>query len=367
MRFSRLVIGFLVIAAALWVIVTEQMAGASADAVLNAQVVLVRSPIAGTVADSDRGLGSSFQAGDTLATVTDTRVDSIHLNDLILQRDLADIRRATLLAKRTIVEQQQATLTDRSGQYGTFSLQEMQAHMVEAAERLRILSQDQAGGDAIRLSLAREEVARLQVALDAAGKGVFILGGYNDAPFAEQRGIELAQSIEELSAELDGAAAEIAAYDRRISLERIRVGRAEAAVIPAPVGGIVWERLAVTGSHVERGDALMRIADCDTAFVTLSVTQPVYNRLQVGSTANFRFDGSGEVMTGIVTRLGGSSAAGFYGSLAVAPSERHLERADVALSLPDLSAHPDLRCAIGRTGRAYFEVRPLDWLRSYFR
>lgn len=36
MRFSRLVIGVLVICAAIWVIVNEQLAGASADAVLNA-------------------------------------------------------------------------------------------------------------------------------------------------------------------------------------------------------------------------------------------------------------------------------------------------------------------------------------------
>lgn len=110
----------------------------------------------------------------------------------------------------------------------------------------------------------------------------------------------------------------------------------------------------------------MRLADCGTVFVTLSVTQSVFNRLKPGTTATFRLDGSGETFTGTVARLGGTSAAGFYGSLAIAPSQRHLERADVLLALPGLADHPELRCAIGRTGRAFFEVRPLDWLRAYF-
>ena len=94
MLFSRLVIGVLVILAALWVIVSEQMAGASADAVVNAQVVVVRTPIAGTLRDADRSLGSAVSAGDALATVVDPMPDAVRLDDLVLQRELAEIRRS---------------------------------------------------------------------------------------------------------------------------------------------------------------------------------------------------------------------------------------------------------------------------------
>jgi multidrug resistance efflux pump len=286
--------------------------------------------------------------------------DAVRLDDLILQRDLAEIRRGELVAARSHLETEMRRLEQRSADYRDYSLIEISARLAEAQERLRILASGGAQTDAIRLSLAREEVARLQAVLAAAEKGVFIAGGFNDAPYSEQRNEEAARTLNGLNAGIDGADAEIAALNRRIDQERIRVGRMATATVVAPVDGIIWERLAVSGSHVERGDAVVRLADCSNVFVT----QPVFNRLRPGATATFRVDGSGEVLTGTVARLAGTSAASFYDSLAVAPSQKHLERADVLLTLPALAENPQLRCAIGVTGRAFFEVRPLDWLRS---
>lgn len=366
MRFSRLVIGVLVVLVALWVIVSEQMAGASADAVVNAQVVVVRTPIAGTLRDADRGLGSAVSAGDALATVVDPMPDAVRLDDLVLQRELAEIRRSVQEARKTYLEQELERQTLRSTQYRDLSVQDLTARLAEARERLRHLVEAISPTDEITLSRAREEATSLQIMLTGAEKGVFIAGGFNDAPYSEQNADTLRRDLHLVTQEIDAATAEIAAVTRRIDQERIRVGRMGSAAITSPVGGVIWERMAVTGSHVERGDAVLRLADCDNVFVTLSVTQPVFNRLQLGGTATFRFDGSGEVMTGTVARLAGTSASSFYDSLAVAPGERHLERADVLLSLPELAEHPQLRCAIGRTGRAFFEVRPLDWLRAYF-
>lgn len=169
-----------------------------------------------------------------------------------------------------------------------------------------------------------------------------------------------------LAAEIEAVTHEVAAVTRRIDQERIRAGRAATTAVTAPVRGIVWENLVASGVMVQRGDALLRLADCDTTFVTLSVTQSVFNRLKIGSEAVFRFDGTSEVMSGTVARLAGTSAASFYNTLAVAPSQSHLERADVLLQVPDLAAYADRGCAIGRTGRVFFEARPLDWLRNLF-
>ncbi|MBC7739123.1 MAG: hypothetical protein H7245_18365, partial [Candidatus Saccharibacteria bacterium] len=49
MRYFRLVLGSLIIVLAVWLIVGEQMAGASADAVVNARLSMLRAPIAGTI------------------------------------------------------------------------------------------------------------------------------------------------------------------------------------------------------------------------------------------------------------------------------------------------------------------------------
>ena len=364
MRFSRLVIGVLVIVGTLWVIVSEQMAGASADAVLNAQIAEVRTPISGTVRDSDIGLGAMVATGVALATVIDPVPDDMRLEDLILQRDLAHIRRKAIESRQAALTDELESLRQRAELYSSLSRDEASARLAEARERLRLMAEAEVGYDPIDLSRAREEAVTVQIDLEGIEQGVFIRGGYNDAPHAEQKALEITSSLGELSVERDGVMSEIAALTRRIDTERVRVGRQGAVALSSPVDGIVWERLAVNGAHVVRGATVMRLADCRHTFVTLSVTQTVFNRLHPGATATFRFDGSGEVLTGTVARLAGTSAAGFYGSLAVAPSQRHMERADVMLTLPELQNYPDLRFAIGRTGRAFFEARPLDWLRN---
>jgi hypothetical protein len=58
MRYSRLAIGLLLIVLTLWVTASEQMTGASADAVVNARLNTLRAPIAGTIGDH------SYPAGD---------------------------------------------------------------------------------------------------------------------------------------------------------------------------------------------------------------------------------------------------------------------------------------------------------------
>lgn len=364
MRFSRLVLGVLVIVGALWVIVSEQMAGASADAVLNAQIAEVRTPILGTVRDSDIGLGAMVASGVSLATVIDPVPDDTRLEDLILQRDLAHVRRKAIESRQVALSEELNSFRRRVDVYSSVSREDLSARLAEARERLRLMTEAEVGYDPIDLSRAREEAVSLQIDLEGVEQGVFIRGGYNDSPHAEQKALEIASNQEALSAELDGVMSEIAALTRRIDTERVRVGRQSAVALSSPVDGIVWERLAVNGAYVTPGSTVLRLVDCSNTFVTLSVTQTVFNRLYPGATATFRFDQSGEVLTGTVARLAGTSAAGFYGSLAVAPSQRHLERADVMLTLPDLQNYPDLRCAIGRTGRVFFEVRPLDWLRN---
>ena len=39
----------------------------------------------------------------------------------------------------------------------------------------------------------------------------------------------------------------------------------------------------------------------------------------------------------------------------------------LALLVPAMQSDPDLRCAVGRTGRAFFDTRPMDWMRNLWR
>jgi hypothetical protein len=98
--------------------------------------------------------------------------------------------------------------------------------------------------------------------------------------------------------------------------------------------------------------------------VSLSVTEGVYNSLKIGDPAVFRLSGDGRNLPATVLRLAGSGAETIYQNLAVAPSQKHLERHDVTLLVPALRTEPSLYCIIGRSGRAFFDRRPLDAFRD---
>ena len=387
MRYSRLVIGMFVIFLALWVIVSEQMAGASADAVVNARLSTLRAPVAGTITMQPRELGSSVTAGEEVASVTDPLVDVIRLNDLEMERSFAAAEIARLIAADEAVSAQIAVLEARAQVYRTERLAEIETRLMHARSRLAILEQGAATDDAlsdlveegqsddqggsrvagIAVEYARERVAVLEIDLRAAQQNVFLGDGYNDAPFSEQRRTELDTVRAGLEAEQAEAEARLAGIDVRVAAELRRTTALGGAALSATVNGQVWEVLAANGETVQRGQDVMRLADCDAPMVTLSVTEGVYNRLRVGDEAVFRLNGDGTSFVASVTRLAGPGAQTVYQNLAVAPSQRHLERYDVALLVPSLRDVPELRCSIGRTGRAFFEARPLDWFRDLWR
>lgn len=181
-------------------------------------------------------------------------------------------------------------------------------------------------------------------------------------------GADLASlTIDAGDADLQRARARLTAVDARIAREEARLRRDAKADLIVPVDGVLWEVLAGDGEYVERGQEIAKFMACGSALVTLSVPDNVYGHLHVGATAKFRLDGSSTVYQGTVTRMAGAGAETIYRNLAVAPSLKHLQRYDIALLVPDLRTDPNLRCAVGQTGRVFFDSRPLDWLRAALR
>lgn len=387
MRYFRLVIGSLVIVLAIWLIVGEQMTGASANAVVNARLSTLRTPIAGTITMQPRALGSSVSIGEEVASVTDPLVDSVRLNDLEMERGFLVAKLPRLETQSEAVAAQIAGLVDQLRVYQAERNTEIVARLSHAKFRLGLLERGAVADDEltglveggqsgnpsdprvpeIALDYARERVALLEIALRAARADVFLGNGYNDAPFSEQRRTELESAHAGLVAELVEAEARLAAVETRIEAERRRTTTLGGAVLAATVNGQVWEVIAANGETVQRGQDVLRLLDCDAPLVTLSVTESAYNRLRIGDSAVFRLNSDGRSLPASVIRLGGEGAAKFYQNLAVAPSLRHLERFDVALLVPAMQSDPDLRCAVGRTGRAFFDTRPMDWMRNLWR
>ncbi len=350
MRFSRLIIGFLVILVAGFVIVGEQLAGVSADAVINARVTTLRAPVAGTVELQPRVLGSTVQAGEELGSLQDPLVDNIRLNDLTMELALSRAALDRMLATAEAIDASLGELDRRTAAY--------------QADRIATLEAGTAG--TVDPGETGSTIAGREIELQAAREGRYLGDGYNDAPFSEQLGVQQRFDRARLEAEIAEQRARIAAQEERIAQERVRVNRLGGASFASPVAGRLWEVLADDGEIVQRGQDVLRIVNCRSAIVTVSVTENVYNRLEIGKAAQFRMTGGEQVFDGTVARLAGSGAATIYRNLAVAPGQRHLERFDVAVLVPGLREDGALACAIGRTGRVFFESRPLDFLRRFW-
>ena len=385
MRFTRLFVGLLVLAVALWIIVGEQLAGVSADAVVNARLTSVRAPIAGDLSFAPLLLGSRVARGDELGTVTDPRADGVRLDDLAMEQAFeaaAVAHQTTLIAE---LEGITSDLSQRTEAWRVGRLADLAARLEHARSRLAVLERDPTAenvdsaavlsqgqtdnpGDpllpGIALEYARERVRTLEIAHAAAMQGVTIADGYNDAPWSEQWRADIEVRLSGHRAALAMAEARLSAVTARLDAERLRVNRLAQATLQSAVDGIVWELRAASGENVQRGDELIRLLDCGSVFITLSVTESIYNRITIGDDVRFRPSGSDRVFEGTIARLAGAGAETVYRNLAVAPSQRHLERYDVAVTVPDLVTDPELACAIGRTGRVFFESRPLDWLRN---
>lgn len=393
MRLTRLIIGFLVILIAVLVIAGEQLSGASADAVINARLTTIRAPVAGRLTLKTRPLGSRVSEGEALGSVQDAIADDIRLNDLIRERAFAAAEIERLEQTIDAIEAAVGGLRQRARTYRDERIRQLEAQLQSARSQIAVaqerVEEAQAAFDRsqqlnergletsaaferirasqrvaeLELEDARQRATVAEIVLRSARRGTFLGDGYNDAPYSEQQISELSLRLAELKADLDAEQARVEALDRRIDAERRRVSRLATAELTSNVDGRVWEVLAADGETVQRGQDVMRLIDCGSTMVTLSVSENVYNRLELGDVAQFRVNADGRTFEGTVTRLAGSGAATIYRNLAIAPSERHLERYDVTLLSPALRGDGELGCAVGRTGRAFFEARPLDFLR----
>lgn len=397
MRLTRLVIGFFVILIAGFIIIGEQLSGTSSDAVINARLTTLQAPVAGTVEMDRRPLGSMVEENERLGTIENSRVDDVRLNDLRRERAFAAAEVERLSATIDEIETALEGLRLRAETYRDERVRQLQrqveaARSRQAAAEARLSEQraalrrsqelnqrgietaasmesNQAAVRVAELEVddALQQLAERAILLDSARRGTFLGDGTGDAPFSEQRIQDLSLRRGETQAGLEAEKARAAALDRRIEAEQLRVNRLKSAEIISNVDGHVWEILADSGETIQQGQPLINLVDCRTTLVTLSVAENIYNRLKIGDEAAFRMRGGGELFPGSVTRLAGSGASTIYRNLAVAPSQKHLERFDVTLLVPAMREHPELGCAIGRTGRVFFQSRPLDMLRRLWR
>lgn len=395
MKPLKLAAGVLLACGGLYVVVGEQMAGTSVDAVINAQVATLRAPVNGELTLQPRRLGAKLTPGEVLGRISDPRPSDDRVLDLgrtlALVRDdlqrLVDLQ-STLTESRALQARQASEYARGRSLQIEARLAETRALMEAAQSRQREaqatfqraqelnrsgvqtvadLNRARSGSEVGMqdIEALRSRSRYLAIELEAAQRGVFLGDNTNDSPVSQQRLRELDQRLGELDGDIRERRSRIVLLESELDGERVRLSRAKEARIVAPSHSLLWEIVTSTGEYVGRGQEVVRLVDCGSTIVTASVRESVYNQMKVGDPAQFRlFSGTG-IHDGTVARLAGSGAESIYRSLAIGPSGEHLKRYDVTIAVPSLAADPQLNCAVGRTGRVVFAPRPLDMWRSF--
>jgi multidrug efflux pump subunit AcrA (membrane-fusion protein) len=135
-RAAKLAAGFLLAVGGAYVVVGEQMAGVSADAVINAQVVTVRAPVDGELTLQVRNLGAHLGQGEAIGRLEDPRPDETRLVDLrrMLAAAEADLGRLLDLTRALVASR--AVLEGQAADYARGRVQQLEARLAEARAAL---------------------------------------------------------------------------------------------------------------------------------------------------------------------------------------------------------------------------------------
>jgi multidrug resistance efflux pump len=355
----------------------------SVEAIVNARTLTLRAPIDGTVSSvpTELAVGATFPSGTALLHITNSRADRTRLDDLRRLEGRTKIETTGLKTRLDNIEQMHGEFVAQTQLFQIGRIAQLEARIEESKSNLaaattrqeetaavlkRALELDTKGFQPKALlekvrrddQITKQDVRSIEhrikgimVELESARSGFFLGDSYNDRPRSSQRADELQQQIIELSSQLAEKQSTLLQLQKEINVERDRLQLNSDASVFAPSSSTVWELLTASGEHVQRGQDLMRLLDCNAALVTAVVSEAVYNRLQIGSAASFRLRDGYAAMPGRVVNLTGvASAAANY---AIAPSSLLKEQYRVAVEVPDLR-NDGQGCNLGRTGQVVF-------------
>ena len=372
---------FAIAAAVAWVPIQRLLQATSVEAVVNARTLTLRAPIDGVVslAPADLAVGATFPAGTPLLRITDSRADRSRFDDLQRVRERAETEATSLRTRLDAIERMHDEFVAQTQLFQKGRIAQLEARIEEGRSNLaaaetrqeetaaalsRALELDMNGFQpkALLQKVQRDnEIAKqdgraiaqrikgIEVELESARSGAFLGDSYNDRPRSSQRADELQQQIIEISSQLVEKQSILGQLQNDLAIERDRLKLSSDAPVLAPSSSKVWELLTAPGEHVQRGQELIKLVDCNAAMVTAVVSETVYNRLQIGTKATFRLREQDAGMPGQVVNLTGvASAAANY---AIAPSFLRKEQYRVTVDVPGLSAQG---CNLGRTGQVVF-------------
>jgi multidrug resistance efflux pump len=382
-RLLKVAAGLAIVAVFGWLPLKAIWQTSSVEAVVNARIVTLRSPIDGAVTSQSSHVPprSAVKEGDVILRIVNARGERTRLDDLRRQMSRLENERPSFAAKLAAAEAAQQDLARQASQFREGRMLQLEARIAEiqsaieaaASRREEATAAVERASSLIKSgSVSTVELARLtreqsiarqteigarrrldaaNVELSGAKNGTYLGDSYNDRPSSVQREEEMRQRAGDLKADLAHADTEIEWLSHEIASEQLHYANRSEADIRAPVSGRIWEMMTSPGEDVRAGQPLLKLLDCSGTVVTANVTESVYNRLQLGEQADFEPNDGSPAIQGTIINLTGASGA--PANLAIDPTALNKEPYRVSVSMPGVDA-TGKDCAVGRTGRVVF-------------
>jgi multidrug resistance efflux pump len=352
-RKIRIALGLGLLGTAVWLATAWQLAPGvwsitSTQAVVNARLLTLHSPIEGRVTTAPPAVGKAVGTDSTLLEVENTLVDSTHLEELQIEAASLGERVVGLKAQQAELDQLKNQLAEDARHYHAAAVRRLEREVDEAKAvaaatdaflKQRTYRKDQlaklfssrhvselemvTGELALeaaqsKAAQAQSAVRRLSEELEATRGSSFIgLGeGRNDVPYSQQRAHEIAIHQQEIAAKIQEFSARSLQVQKQLRIEKERLERQAKCAVPAPMDGIVWRRSVAVGSSVTRQTELIQLLDASDIFVDALVNERYFGDIQPGDSVTIKLIGSHVEVPGTVTEVLGQVVLGEDRSLA---------------------------------------------------
>ncbi len=371
---------------ALWALAPYATGYVSTQAVVNAPLNTVLSPLRGRIVRPSLAAGSGIAPGMPLVAIAAQENDRRHMTELRARQDQLDSTLAAIDREAARLGEVRARLEGRLHEYRArmvdrFAMLKRETEAELAAARAELLqrsamldrterltlrghaSEAQAEAEEAGHAAALAEVARLSAFRDrigieasAADAGLFIQDGWSDAPYSQQRLDEIDLRLAALDADRRRAAGERTTLAAQIAAEEQLISTRESFQPAAPSAGVIWRQSGAVGETVVPGDVLVQLVDCSARFVEVALPERHFGVIVPGALATIQLKGGGAPVTARVSAILGAGAKFDHPRLAASVPEGKPGqlRALVDLGGAALDDEPGAFCHVGRTAEVRF-------------
>ena len=355
----------------------------STSAIINAPILIIRSPVEGVVEDYALQSGTLVSRGQDIAVFREAGTDLTQRVELEARLTIAEAAIAAVNARIGEVEDIRRSLEARHRVYREWQsaileneVEELEAQLRGAKARLSALEQDVERTSAlhernmiadsekleratqlteqierVREITARRSAKRLQ--LRALQDDILAGTEGTNTSYTLQRQDEVKLELARLRDELVDHSAEYAALQEQLARAQAIYDRDNRITLSSPIDGIVWRSAASSGRPVLPGDEIVEILDCRARYLEAYLPEGLMGTVAAGDLAEVRLTGGSQTFSAPIVSILGNGARFDHAELAAQDTAPKAGKMRVIIALTDemLALDRGKFCHVGRTAQ----------------